>query len=279
MLTGIIGNPISHSLSPIIHSHWMRQHSIKSSYNIYQVEKDELTNFIKKLYNNNIKGLNVTIPYKRDIMPYLNEIDEEASALGAVNTIKVGENNKLYGFNTDAYGFMKHLTNSVTNWKEKKGAIVVIGAGGASRAVVWSFLKEKKYDIRIINRNEERARILINDMKKLFPQANIIFNNDINHALINASLLVNCSSLGMIGQPKLKINLELMNRNSIVYDIVYSPLRTELLKKAKGLNFVAVDGLGMLLNQAAPAFEMWFNKKVIVNELLRKKVVEHLERI
>ncbi|MBT3940380.1 MAG: shikimate dehydrogenase, partial [Pelagibacterales bacterium] len=227
---------------------------------------------------NKIRGINVTVPFKREVMPYLDEITEDALALGAVNTIKVGEKNKLFGFNTDAYGFMQHLTMTAPHWKEKKGAITVIGAGGASRAVIWSFLKENKNEIRIVNRNKKRALSLIEDMHKLFPEAHIIFCKESNEALLNSALLVNCSSLGMKGQPDLEVCLEKMNKEAIIYDIVYNPLQTKLLDKAKALNLTSIDGIGMLLNQAAPAFELWYNKKVIVTDTLRNKVIEHLGR-
>jgi shikimate dehydrogenase len=277
MVTGIIGSPIKHSLSPIIHKYWMDMHNIKSSYDIYEPKKHELSSFLKNMSNNNIKGINVTIPYKRDVMEYLDKISDDALALGAVNTIKL-ENNNLLGYNTDAYGFMQHLNIAAPEWKEKKGAIVIVGAGGASRAVIWSFLKENKMDIKIINRNENRALALITDMKKFFPAANIIFCRDSKKALLNSALLINCSSLGMKGQAELELDLLTMNKESIVYDIVYSPLRTKLLYDAKKLKFKTIDGLGMLLNQAVPAFKMWYDKEVTVTEDLRNKVIEHLER-
>ena len=190
MVTGIIGSPIKHSLSPIIHKYWMDMHNIKSSYDIYEPKKHELSSFLKNMSNNNIKGINVTIPYKRDVMKYLDKISDDALALGAVNTIKL-ENNNLLGYNTDAYGFMQHLNIAAPEWKEKKGAIVIVGAGGASRAVIWSFLKENKMDIKIINRNENRALALITDMKKFFPAANITFCKDAKKALLNSALLIN----------------------------------------------------------------------------------------
>ena len=277
MVTGIIGSPIKHSLSPIIHKYWMDMHNIKSSYNIYEPKKHELSSFLKNMSNNNIKGINVTIPYKRDVMEHLDKISDDALALGAVNTIKL-ENNNLLGYNTDAYGFMQHLNIAAPEWKDKKGAIVIVGAGGASRAVTWSFLKENKMDIKIINRNENRALALIADMKKLFPAANITFCRDSKKALLNSALLINCSSLGMRGQAELELDLITMNTESIVYDIVYSPLRTKLLYEAKELKFKTIDGLGMLLNQAVPAFKMWYDKEVTVTEDLRNKVIEHLER-
>ena len=252
-------------------------YNIASSYDVYEPKKHELSSFLHNMANNNIKGINVTVPYKRDVMEYLDKINEDALALGAVNTIKV-ENNKLLGYNTDSYGFMQHLNKMAPEWKKIKGAIVIVGAGGASRAVIWSLLKEKKMEIRIINRNEERALTLIKDMKKLFPNANITFSRDANETLLNTSLLVNCYSLGMKGQADLDLDLVNMNKESIVYDIVYSPLKTKLLYKAGELKFKAIDGLGMLLNQAAPAFKMWYNVDVKVTKELRDKVIEHLGR-
>ena len=277
-VTGIIGSPIKHSLSPVIHQHWMSMNNINSQYNLYELEKHEVPAFLGNMSKNKIRGINVTVPFKREVMPYLDEITEDALALGAVNTIKVGAKNKLFGFNTDAYGFMQHLTMAAPHWKEKKGAITVIGAGGASRAVIWSFLKENKNEIRIVNRNKKRALSLIEDMNKLFPEAHIIFCKESNEALLNSALLVNCSSLGMKGQPDLEVCLEKMNKDAIIYDIVYNPLQTKLLDKAKALNLTSIDGIGMLLNQAAPAFELWYNKKVIVTDTLRNKVIEHLGR-
>lgn len=279
MITGIIGNPIKHSLSPILHAYWLNKHKIESSYNLYELKKNELKLFLKSLKKNNIKGLNVTIPYKTEVIKYLDYIAPEASDLGAVNTIKVGKNNKLYGFNTDTYGFIQHLNKSAPAWKEKTGGVSIIGAGGASRAIIWSLLKEKKTNIRLYNRSKKKAQIVIEDMKKLFPKSNIIFCAELQEVLLDSSILINCSSLGMKGQQKLEINLEAMNRNSIVYDIVYSPLITELLFNAENLNYTAIDGLGMLLNQAVPAFEMWHGKKVTANDALRAEALKHLKSI
>ena len=278
MTTGIIGKPIKHSLSPILHEFWMKEHKIESAYNIYEIDKNNIAPFLKGLKEKNIFGLNVTIPYKSEVIKFLDHVEKNALDLGAVNTIKVGENNKLYGYNTDVYGFMEHLNSSAPSWKTKKGYITIIGAGGASRAVIWSFLKKNKMNIKLFNRSKDRGLKLIEDMKKLFPASNIILCSDLSEALYNSSLLVNCSSLGMNGQPKLSINLEQMNNNSIVYDIVYTPVITELLHKAKKLNFTTIDGLGMLINQAVPAFEMWHNTKVTVSDTLRRSALNHLER-
>ena len=173
----------------------------------------------------------------------------------------------------DVYGFMEHLNTSAPCWKKKKGDITIIGAGGASRAVIWSFLKENKMNIKLFNRSKDRGLKLIDDMKKLFPESNIIFHSNLSEALNNCSLLVNCTSLGMSGQPKLDINLEQMNNNSIVYDIVYSPLTTDLLRNAQARNLQTVTGIGMLLHQARPAFQAWSGILPDIDDALEAQVL------
>jgi len=276
-IIGILGKSIQYSLSPIIHKYWMQKFLIKGEYNIYDIEDKNLEIFIKELSAKNILGLNVTTPYKKIILNYLDEITSRAKIIGAVNTIKIKNNGKIYGDNTDAYGFFNHLTNIAPRWEEKKGALTVLGAGGAARAVIWSFLNKKKNEIRLVNRNQERAQLLISDMKKFYPKANIIYYSTYDEALKGSSILINTTSLGMLGRAELNINLETMNKNAIVYDIVYSPLNTTLLAQAKKLNFLTIDGLGMLLEQAAPAFNLWFNKKAIVNYELRKFIIDYIE--
>ena len=274
---GIIGNSIQYSLSPTIHEYWMLKHKINGKYKIYDLKEEELESFIKSAHNKNIKGLNVTIPYKKKIIDFVDAISAEAKIIGAVNTLIIKKDGKIFGDNTDAIGFINNLENNCFNWKEKKEPIVILGAGGAARAIIYSILKCKKYNIRLVNRNKDRANNLILDMKKIFPKAKIVYYDHYLEALKNSSFLINATSLGMVGHSKLNINLEQMNRNSIVYDIVYSPLETSLLKKAKNLNFLTIDGLGMLLEQAAPAFNSWFNKKVLANEELRNKVIKAIK--
>ena len=230
---GIIGNSIQYSLSPFIHEHWMNMHKIKGRYKIFDLKEEELEPFIKSIHDNNIKGLNVTIPYKKRIIDFLDGISLEAKIIGAVNTLIVKKDGKIFGDNTDARGFLINLENICINWKERKEPIVIIGAGGAARAIIYSLLKCNKYNIRIVNRNKNRANDLIQDMKTIFPEANIVYYDKYIEALKDTSFLINSSSLGMIGHPKLDINLEPMNSNSIIYDIVYSPIETNLLKQAK----------------------------------------------
>tara|TARA_B100001939_G_scaffold334295_1_gene335118 strand:- start:1154 stop:2008 length:855 start_codon:yes stop_codon:yes gene_type:complete len=274
---GIIGKSIQYSLSPIIHDYWLNKNNIKGKYEIFDLKEENLKQFMKNAFSNNIKGLNVTIPYKNKIMEHLDEISLEAKAIGAVNTITVRKNGILFGDNTDTKGFINNLENTCPHWKESKNPIVVIGAGGAARAIIYSLINSSKTEIRLVNRNKERAYSLIKDMKKLIPSSNIKYYEKYNPALNNSSFLINTSSLGMTGHPDLSIDLSKMHNKSIVYDIVYSPLDTNLLKQAKKLNYFVVDGLGMLLEQAAPAFNSWFDKEVTVNNDLKEIVINAIK--
>ena len=274
---GILGKSIQYSLSPIIHEYWLKQNKINGKYEIFDIQEKDIKVFMQNLVHKNIKGLNVTIPYKNKIIKYLDDVSPASKAIGAVNTIKVNKNGMLYGDNTDAKGFIKNLEKAFPNWIKIESPIVVVGAGGAARAIIYSLINSNKSEVRIVNRNKKRANNLIKDIKKIFPYANINFFEEYNNALKGVSFLINTSSLGMVGYPDLNVDLSEMKRNSIVYDIVYSPLETNLLKQAKKLDFLTINGLGMLLEQAAPAFNAWFNKNVKVTKALKEIVIKEIE--
>ena len=270
---GIIGSPIKHSLSPFIHQYWMRQSNISARYSAYNIKREELPLFVKKAVEENFVGFNVTLPHKSSIIPFLDEVSKEAKALGAVNTVLIKEKRTL-GFNTDTFGFIENLNRSIPKWAERKGSAVIIGAGGAARAVVWSLLEKNIYEIKIVNRSQKRALALILDMKHYFPHASLEYVENYESVIKNAILLVNASSLGMTGQPPLNIKLDLLNKNAIVYDLVYLPMRTDLIMAAEKLRLNALGGLGMLLYQAVPAFTMWYGSHVTVNNKLRKIILK-----
>ena len=270
---GIIGTPIKHSLSPLIHQYWMKQYNISARYSAFNVNRKELPLFIDRAVEENFVGFNVTLPHKNSIIPFLDEVSKEAKALGAVNTVII-KNNRTLGFNTDSYGFIENLNRSIPKWAERKGRAVIVGAGGAARAAVWSLLKNNIDEIKIVNRSQKRARTLILDMKRYFPHASLEYTANYESVIKNAILLVNTSSLGMTGQPPLSIKLDLLNKNAIVYDLVYSPMRTDLIEAAEKLCFFALGGLGMLLYQAVPAFNMWYGANVTVNNKLRKIILK-----
>ena len=275
-LLGIIGKSIQYSLSPVIHEYWMKKSQIKGKYNIYDLQEEELESFLKNAYKLGIKGLNVTIPYKNKIISLIDDLSNEAKIMGAVNSLIIKSNGTIYGNNTDTEGFLNNLEKNWPHWKQNKQPIVIIGAGGAARAVIYSLLKFNNSEIRLVNRNKSRATNLITDLLKIFPNSNINIYDNHNEAVKDSSFLINASSLGMTGHPDLKIDLKYMKDNATVYDIVYSPLETNLLKQAKKYNYKTIDGLGMLLEQAVPSFNSWFNKDVKVTIELKNKIINFL---
>lgn len=280
MKAGVVGWPVSHSLSPKLHGFWLKQSGIAGEYKAYGVEPQALPNFIQQMYDDkNFRGVNLTIPHKEAVMPLLDEIDDRAKTMGAVNTV-IKKNGKLIGTNTDAYGFYENIKSRLTG----KRKAVVLGAGGAARAVVFSLQLEGIEDIVIANRSSERVKKLIENLElfrrelksgQIRGKLHSINWEDRGAALKEADLLVNTTSLGMKDNPPLDIDLSLLLDTALVTDIVYNPLETELLKQAKMRGNPTVDGLGMLLHQAAPAFQMFYDTKTLphVTDELRNHIL------
>ncbi len=269
-IVGVVGWPVSHSLSPRLHGYWLRKYNIDGDYRAFEVKPEGLGGFLKTMPEKNIIGLNLTVPHKETVFPYLDEVDEVARRIGAVNVITV-RNGKLYGSNTDGFGFLANLKNNAPAWSAQNGPAVVIGAGGAARAIIVSLLDDGISEIRLINRTRKRADRLAENYDD--PRVTVCDWQDRADKLSGAGLLVNTTSLGMTGQPPLDINLPNLPEMAVVYDIVYSPLETALLKQARVRGNICVDGLGMLLYQAAPAFRAWFGQEVSVDQGLRQYVL------
>ena len=273
IIAGVIGDPISHSLSPRLHGYWIDKYSINGEYNAYHVSPAELRGFIKSLRDNGISGVNITLPHKEEALKLVDEIDEKAKKIGAVNTIYF-EKNKIIGSNTDGIGFLAHLKQTSRIWRAENGPAVVIGAGGAARAVLVSLLEDGVPEIRLINRTKKRAERLANDIS---DDRICIFDwDDRADALKNTALLVNVTTLGMTRQRPLELSLENLPVNACVYDIVYSPLETNLLKKARIRGNETIDGLGMLLHQAVPGFSLWFGTDPEVDKGLKEYMLKAL---
>ena len=271
--TGVVGWPISHSLSPRLHSFWLQKYDIGGEYQAYPVKPEDLGAFLKTLPEQNIIGLNLTVPHKEIVFPFLDEVDETAKKIGAVNTVIVKQG-RLYGTNTDGYGFLTNLKENAPGWSAKDGPVVIIGAGGAARAAIVSLLDDGVPEIRLINRTRARA----DKLSEIYNDPRIIVCDWQERAknLSGAALLVNTTTLGMTGQPPLDIDLSELPPSAVVYDIVYNPLETELLKQASERGNEYVDGLGMLLYQAAPAFQAWFGQMPEVDITLRHHVLRKL---
>jgi shikimate dehydrogenase len=265
--TGVIGHPIAHSKSPAIHTYWIRKYGLTGSYEAIDIAPDELRVRLKGLAVAGYKGFNLTIPHKIRVLPICDEIDATAKAVGAVNTIMM-ENGKIYGTNTDVFGFVENIRTNAPDFDFTAGPAVVLGAGGASRAVLQGLIEQGVSEIRLLNRTRDKANKLANDFKFIE-----VFDWSQRSAVLEgANLLVNTTALGLTGQPALEINLSKLDKAALVNDIVYAPLHTGLLEKAKANGNAFVTGIGMLLHQARPAFERWYGILPDVDEALEKKV-------
>ena len=249
----VIGDPIDHSLSPNIHSAAFRELNLDCSYIAYRIPKGELEEGIEGLKKIKIDGFNVTIPHKVEMMKHLEKIDESCSIIGAVNTV-VNNNGVFKGYNTDMDGFLDPFKKKKLNIKDTR--ILLLGAGGAARAIVAGFAKEKAKSITIANRTLENANNLSEFAKKIGLDANAIRIKDVKDSAKNYDIIVNATSVGLKNEPS-PISLEGINEKTIIYDIVYMPMNTDFIKKAKEKNAIVIFGYEMLLGQATRAFEIW----------------------
>ena len=269
-LAGVIGHPILHSKSPRLHGHWLKRYGIDGHYIPMDVAPDDLARTIELLPRLGFAGINVTLPHKEAVMALCDEITPRAKAVGAVNTVIFQEDGSVLGDNTDGYGFMANLYAGAPSWRADMGPAVVLGAGGAARGVVAALLDAGAPHIILSNRTVERATAL---QSEFGTRVVVSAWDDVGDAIKGANLLVNTTSLGMDGQPALPVSLDHLGSETLVTDIVYAPLKTQLLIDAAARGCAVVDGLGMLLNQAAPGFEAWFGQKPIVDDELRDAVL------
>lgn len=261
----VMGHPIAHSRSPMLHGYWLDRYGIDGSYERLDIPPDELGAFFERFDEEGWIGGNVTVPHKTAVIPYVHHVDDAASAMGAVNTLW-REDGVLVGGNTDSIGFMGNLDERVPGWDRNARRAVVIGAGGATRAAAYG-LKGRGLDVAICNRTLEKAEALASHLGKGLSAHALA---DVGGLLPEADILVNATSLGMVGQPPLEIDLGRLKPDAVVYDVVYVPLETEFLKAAAARGHRTVDGLGMLLHQAVEGFRHWFGKTPEVTAELRK---------
>ena len=272
IVAGVAGWPIKHSRSPRIHNYWLRKYEIDGVYVPFAIDPDGAHDAFRAIPSLGISGMNVTVPHKETAFKAMDEVDRWAQRLKAVNTIVVRDG-ALYGANTDAYGFLESLRESHPGWRADAGPVVVLGAGGAARAIVAGLQDAGAPDIRIANRTMSRADALQDEFGD--PVRAVDWNSRAD-ALVGAALLVNTTSLGMEGQPRLDIALDALPPDAVVYDIVYVPLETPLLASARARGNPTIDGLGMLLHQARPGFRDWFGTDPQVDQVLRDHVLEAL---
>jgi len=269
-LAGVIGAPVAHSRSPLLHGHWLARHGLPGHYVPLHVEAADLPAVLAALPRAGFVGANVTIPHKEAVLALADEVTATARRIGAANTLVFRPDGSLLADNTDAYGFAANMRQSAPDWRPEIGPAAVIGAGGAARAILAALLDLDVPRIRIANRTLDRAQAL---RAEFGPRIDVCDWDERSDMLDGAVTLVNCSSLGMVGKAPLEIALDALPASATVCDIVYTPLETPLLRAARAKGCVGVDGLGMLLHQAAPAFEHWFGIRPEVDQPLRDLVL------
>lgn len=270
-LAGVIGWPVAHSRSPALHGHWLRRYGLAGHYVPLAVRPEHLAQVLHALPRAGFVGVNVTIPHKEAVLALADAVTDRAALIGAANTLIFRPEGGIHADNTDGYGFTASLMQQAPGWRPAAGPAAVIGAGGAARAVVTALLDCGVPEVRIVNRTRHRAdrikadfgaRVAVGDWTR------------IGDMLDGAATVVNSTSMGMKGGPPLDLPLDALSPGALVTDLVYTPLDTDFLRAARARGCTTVDGLGMLLHQAAPGFERWFGVRPQVDDALRAAVLE-----
>ena len=269
LLAGVMGFPVMHSRSPVLHNYWFRHYGIAGAYVPLAIRPEGLTAALRALQPLGFAGTNLTIPHKEAALKIVDEIDPTAKRMGAISCVVVRPDASLAGYNNDGYGFIHAILQQVPDWRADVGPVVVIGAGGGARAVVYSLAERGAREIRLFNRTHARAEAL---QREFGEPIRALPWDDRHAALADAAMLVNATSQGMVGNPPLDLSLERLPVSALVSDIVYVPLETPLLAAARRRGNRTVDGLGMLLHQARPAWKAWFGLDVEVTPELRRTV-------
>jgi shikimate dehydrogenase len=270
-IAGVMGWPVAHSRSPLIHNHWIREHHLEGVYGLFPVNPNNLEAAIRGLQALGLAGCNITIPHKINAMAYVDWVDPLAKRMGAINTIVVQPDGALHGYNNDGFGFIQSLLESQPAWHANTGPIAVLGAGGAARGVVVSLLDAGATDIRIVNRTHSKAEELA---QAFGPAVTSVKWEAREDALTGVALLVNTTNQGMHGEPALDLSLNNLPAEALVCDAVYIPLETPSLKAARLRGNPTLNGLGMLLHQARPAFHAWFGVLPDVTRELYAEVIK-----
>ena len=267
----VVGHPIAHSRSPLIHGHWLSQLGLAGSYERIDVAPEDLRTFISDMSRNGFVGGNVTIPHKEVVHDLVARRSDAADLIGAVNTLWISDG-ALHGDNTDTHGFASNLEHYQPGWNSASSALV-LGAGGAARAILFALIQSGVADIRVVNRTQTRAQ----ELAHRFGNGVSAHGWDaINELSADVELVVNTTSVGMGGQGSAPLDVSLLRETALVTDIVYTPLQTPLLAAAAARGLRTVDGLGMLLHQAAPGFERWFGVLPSVTDELREIIAADL---
>ncbi len=267
---GVIGNPISHSLSPKLHGHWLERYGLAGDYSALQVAEDALEQTLRSLPAQGFVGVNVTLPHKVEVLKYADQVSDRATLIGAANTLTFREDGRIFADNTDGYGFMANLRQGAPDWDPEAGPAAIFGAGGAARAIIVALADAGVPEIILSNRTRPKAEALRADFG---PRIRVVDWVQAGSMLEDATTVINTTSLGMKGAQPFKVPLDALRPDAVVTDIVYNPLRTPFLDAAARMGCVTVDGLGMLLHQGVPGFERWFGHRPEVDDETRRAVL------
>lgn len=272
-LAGVMGWPIAHSRSPMLHNYWIKQHALNGVYVPLAVQPEGLAAALRALHPLGFSGCNLTLPHKQQAMKIVDEVDEIARRIGAISCVTVRADGSLAGTNNDCFGFIHNLKEEHPDWHANAGPAVVLGAGGGARAVCYALMQEGAPEIRVINRSYERAQQLAAEFGAPLQALRWEQRHD---ALAGAAMAVNTTSLGMVGQPALDIKLEALSKTALAADIIYIPLETPFLAAARLRGNRTSNGLGMLLHQGRPAWKLWFGIETSVTRELRELIERSL---
>ena len=248
----IIGKPLSHSLSPIMHSYWYKKYNIKAKYESIEIDQNQIKNVIDKIKKKEISGINITLPYKQLIIQHLDRIINDAHATHSVNTVYLDNNGDLIGENTDVYGIQAAYLNKI-NLQKKSDSVLIFGAGGFSPSIIYALVKSNLNKISITNRTYEKAIFL----KKKFPFIKIIKWEEFNKSIPDFKLIINATSLGMKNSNQFDQTIENVNENATYIDTIYNPMETQMIKNFKQKNIKTFNGLDMLIYQGQKSFYIW----------------------
>jgi shikimate dehydrogenase len=269
LLAGVMGFPVMHSRSPALHNHWLARYGLAGTYVPLAIPKERLRDALRALPALGFSGCNLTIPHKQAALELVDMIDPLARRIGAVNCVVVASDGSLAGYNHDAFGYIESIREAHPTWRADAGPIVVIGAGGGARAVLVGLIEQGAREIRLINRTAARAQKLAGELGRAVTA---LAWERRGEALDGAAMLVNTTSQGMVGEPRLDLALDCLPVSALVSDIIYIPRETQLLAAARRRGNPTVNGLGMLLHQARPAFHAWFGIMPEVTKELRAMI-------
>ena len=270
---GIIGKPLSHSFSPMLHNFWFKKYKINASYSLIEVEVDQIENIINKIRKKELQGINVTVPYKQVVIPFLDLIINDAKETSSVNTIYLNNEDKIVGDNTDVYGFEQAFINKLNNNDLIEKKILIIGAGGVTSSVIFALAKKKIKQIFISNRTIKKAE----DIKKKFPFIEVVIWENINDKSEDADIIINATSLGMKGGSDFKEVFKKFKSSLVYYDVIYNPAETMMIKNFKKQEVKTFNGLEMFIYQGQKSFFLWNKINPELNEELKKRIISELK--